>query len=333
MMMRGRIVCFLAATATNHMLVSSAMMTVPLPARLDQAIAKGLLVQPRPDVYILGTVHIGSESAEEAEALIQAVQPRTVVVEVPPSRMDRIRRANTNLSNQQQQQQQQSPTPKQIGGPMAAAGSLPGLAAEGWSKGGWSGLVFATVIIGSSLMKRSLTANEEMGSLPRRSEFSAAIAAADAIGARVVPADLEVDELIQEVAQACSSPVSWLQLAYQVAAQTMGLVPVDPIRRLPGETIVDWAERRRDIRTARASRHHGEMTAPEMSRVLVNDRDTQFAALCSSAVNKNKTNNNTSKTNSTKSSLRKYEYNDSSEVVVCIIGLVHLDGVVERLEQ
>eukprot|EP00550_Attheya_septentrionalis_P009009 CAMPEP_0198280248 /NCGR_PEP_ID=MMETSP1449-20131203/359_1 /TAXON_ID=420275 /ORGANISM="Attheya septentrionalis, Strain CCMP2084" /LENGTH=314 /DNA_ID=CAMNT_0043975547 /DNA_START=176 /DNA_END=1120 /DNA_ORIENTATION=- len=314
------------------------MTTVPLPSRLDQAIAKGLLVQPRPDVYILGTVHIGSESAEEAEALIQAVQPQTVVVEVPPSRMDRIRRANTNISNlqqQQQQQQQQSPTPKQIGGPMAAAGSLPGLAAEGWSKGGWSGLVFATVIIGSSLMKRSLTANEEMGSLPRRNEFSAAIAAADAIGARVVPADLEVDELIQEVAQACSSPFSWLQLAYQVAVQTMCLVPMDPIRRLPDETIVDWAERRRDIRTARASRHHGEMTAPEMSRVLVNDRDAQFAALCSSAVNKNKTNNNASNSNSTKtkSSIRKYQYNDSSEVVVCIIGLVHLDGVVERLEQ
>jgi hypothetical protein len=46
-------------------------------------------------------------------------------------------------------------------------------------------------------MKRSLTANEEMGSLPRRNEFPAAIiAAADAIGATVVPADLEVAELI-----------------------------------------------------------------------------------------------------------------------------------------
>jgi pheromone shutdown protein TraB len=332
MVMRRRIVFFLAAMATNRMiLLSSAMMTVPLPARLDQAIAKGLLVQPRPDVYILGTVHIGSESAEEAEALIQAVQPHTVVVEVPPSRVDRIRQANTNLSNRQEQQQQ--PSPKQIGGPMAAIRSLPGLAVEGWSKGGWSGLVFSTAIIGSSLIKRSLTANEEIGSLPRRSEFSAAIAAADAIGARVVPADLEVDELIQEVAHACSSPFSWFQLAYQVAAQTLGLVPTDPIRRLPGETMVDWAERRRDIQTARASRHHGEMTAPEMSRVLVNDRDAQFAALCSSAVNKNKTNNNTSKSNSTKSSIRKYQYNDSSEVVVCIIGLVHLDGVVERLEQ
>ena len=78
-----------------------------------------------------------------------------------------------------------------------------------------------------------------MGSLPRRSEFYAAIAAADAIGGRVVPAELEVDELIQEVAHACSSPFSLFQLAYLVAAQTLGLVPTDLIRRLPVETMVD----------------------------------------------------------------------------------------------
>ena len=129
-----------------------------------------------------------------------------------------------------------------------------------------------------------MTADEEMGSLPRRSEFYAAIAAADVIGGRVVPA-----ELIQEVAHACSSPFSLFQLAYLVAAQTLGLVPTDLIRRLPVETMVDWAKRRQDIQTARASRHHGEMTAPEMSRVFVkgicqgylsrvfvNDRDAQF---------------------------------------------------------
>jgi hypothetical protein len=104
-----------------------------------------------------------------------------------------------------------------------------------------------------------LTADEEMGSLPRRSEFYAAIAAADVIGGRVVPAELEVDELIQEVAHACSSPFSLFQLAYLVAAQTLGLVPTDLIRRLPVETMVDWSKRRQDIQTARASRHHGEM--------------------------------------------------------------------------
>jgi hypothetical protein len=33
------------------------------------------------------------------------------------------------------------------------------------------------------------------------------------------------------------------------------------------------------------------------------------------------------------SSIQIDKYNNTSEVVICIIGLVHLDGVVERLKQ
>ena len=74
----------------------------PLPASLDAARARGMLLKLSTplaapasytpavwvedcDVWILGTVHLGSDSACEAEQLIEAVKPDVVVLEMAPS--------------------------------------------------------------------------------------------------------------------------------------------------------------------------------------------------------------------------------------------------------
>eukprot|EP00586_Coscinodiscus_wailesii_P021257 CAMPEP_0172504156 /NCGR_PEP_ID=MMETSP1066-20121228/176045_1 /TAXON_ID=671091 /ORGANISM="Coscinodiscus wailesii, Strain CCMP2513" /LENGTH=46 /DNA_ID= /DNA_START= /DNA_END= /DNA_ORIENTATION= len=45
------------------------------------------------------------------------------------------------------------------------------MASAGYSNGGISGLIFSTVIVWSSLLKRSVTNSEEMEKLPRKNEF------------------------------------------------------------------------------------------------------------------------------------------------------------------
>jgi len=289
-----------------------------LPPRLHEAMSKGLLAQPRPDVYVLGTVHIGSESAEEAQALIEAVKPSTVVIEIPPSRLKRLRQNNENRKHAPMDANVSKtvpPTP----GTFGALRSLPALAAAGWSKGGLAGLLFSTVIVGSSLLKRSTTVSEEEKTLPRRSEFTTAIEAADKVGSTVIPADLEFEELISAVTRSVS-PLGWVKLGINVLGETAGIRPVDPIKRLREETMVQWAERRRNISISRASKVHGDKTAPGLSRALVDDRDAIFTEACLKVL----------EANAAKSSTQ--DENGQRPVTVCIIGLVHLDGVVDRLQ-
>jgi hypothetical protein len=295
------------------------------PPRLQDAISKGLLAQPRPGLYVLGTVHIGSESAEEARALIEFTQPSTVVVEIPPSRLKRIRAARDKKNDNQNHEQENAPSTTSntsTGSLMSALGSLPALANAGWSQGGLSGLLFSIAIVGSSLLKRSTTTNEEEESLPRVNEFTAAIKAADDLtGTVIIPADLEFEELIEAVA--CSvSPLGWCQMGMTFfLSEVVGLSPVDPIRRGTDETMVQWAKRRRDIATSRASKVHGKENAPELSRVLVDDRDEKFAEICLKVLG-NK---------AAKNAAESEDGSMASSATVCIVGLVHLDGVVERL--
>lgn len=155
-------------------------------------------------------------------------------------------------------------------------------------------------------MKRSLTANEETATLPRRDEFAAAARAADAVGADIVGADLEMDGLVRGLVRALSLP-DWVSLAVAPTAERFGLAPSDPVRRRPGETLPAWEERRRDPATARASREHGERTLPGLSRALVDDRDELFADRCKEARTRGRA------------------------PVVCVIGSVHMDGVTRRL--
>eukprot|EP00579_Thalassiosira_antarctica_P021661 CAMPEP_0201970738 /NCGR_PEP_ID=MMETSP0904-20121228/33387_1 /ASSEMBLY_ACC=CAM_ASM_000553 /TAXON_ID=420261 /ORGANISM="Thalassiosira antarctica, Strain CCMP982" /LENGTH=320 /DNA_ID=CAMNT_0048519841 /DNA_START=39 /DNA_END=1001 /DNA_ORIENTATION=- len=299
------------ALTTNDICTCRAL---SLPPQLQKTVTRGLLVQPpgRPDVFILGTIHVGSESAEEASLLIKTVRPSTVVVEVAPSRLSLIRKRNNenNESNDSSTVQVQT-----------ALMSLPALAQKGWTTGGAGGLIFATTILWGSLMKRSLTAREETDTLPRTNEFAAAIAAADAIGSIVMASDMEIEELMGSVAQSMNrAPMEWISLGLNVVRQSIGVQEADPIRRRKDESLVQWAERRRNIATARASRAHGEATAPCISRVLVNERDEIFAESCVKALQLSRGEDDP------------VEGSVIGNVTVCVVGLVHLDGVVERLK-
>jgi len=293
-----------------HVQPSAAMTLAP---QMQLQLAKGLIAQPRPGLYILGTVHIGSQSAEEARALIEAVKPSHVVVEVPPSRVERIRRANAKVENQGSSK----PPNNNSTDLMGAIRSFPALASAGWSGGGLSGFLFSTGIVWSSLIKRSITVTEEEETLPRRNEFEAAIEAADGVGAEIIAADLEFEELIGAVARSMS-PLGWVNLGMTIMSESIGMRPVDPVRRVKDESMVEWEERRRDVNTARASKEHGENGSPELSRVLVDDRDARFAQMCLELIDGDES---------------RLEGGGQGCVIVCIVGLVHLDGVVQILER
>mmetsp|Transcript_1994 Transcript_1994/g.4326 ORF Transcript_1994/g.4326 Transcript_1994/m.4326 type:complete len:300 (+) Transcript_1994:111-1010(+) len=277
--------------------------TMTLPSRLHRLESKGLLARPRPNVYVLGTVHIGEKSADEAALLIESVRPRAVIIEVAPSRVAKMRRDN------EAGRSPESPPLNPAADPNVALLSLPALVERGFAGGGIGGILFAALILWPSLLKRSFTADEEANTLPRRNEFAAAVKAADTVGARIIAADLEMDELIGSVSRALSFS-EWCKLAAVSAEEQLGLRMVDPIRRRRGESITDWADRRRSIDTARASRSHGKESSAAFSRVLVDGRDDRFAENCLVALD-----------------------SEGEQPVVCVVGLVHLDGVVERLQE
>ena len=284
-----------------------------LPPLLEAARQQGLLVvvqQPR--IFVLGTVHLGAASADEATLLIKTVKPQTVVLEVAPSRVETMRRrnnANIQRSNENPSSSTKSNASSANNNPLVLLQALPALAEKGWSTGGIAGLVFVTTVVWTSLVKRSFTADEEADVLPRVDEFAAALAAADSVGANVVAADVELEALIGAAAQSLST-ADWFQLAKSVVGETLE-APCDPVRRRPGETMIQWFDRRRNIDTARASRRHGEQRCATLARVLVDDRDERLANACRQAMQQQQT--------------------SKDEVVVCVVGLVHLDGVVQRL--
>ena len=100
--------------------------------------AEGLLVQPlprqQPNLYVLGTVHIGAESAQEATLLIETVRPQIVVLEVAPSRVEIIRRRNNNnsskndVSNSSNNNSSSSSSNNYNNNPFALLQALPALA-------------------------------------------------------------------------------------------------------------------------------------------------------------------------------------------------------------
>ena len=228
-----------------------------------------------------------------------------------PSRRPLIRRRN--IEKKSNENDQQCTTTSTTVNLQTALTSLPALAQKGWNTGGPGGLIFAITILWGSLVKRSLTSSEESNTLPRADEFAAAIDTADRIECKVVAADMEIEDIVRSVTTSMSMPKDWLVLGWNVMKESLGLQESDPIRRKRDESLIQWAERRRDISTARASRAHGLATAPCLSRVLVDERDAIFAQSCFTVA------------------MQQYE---GDENVVCVVGLVHLDGVVvERIHQ
>ena len=333
-------VLFIVVGCCNNVILHGmAMLTnVPLspipPPQLDELFSKGLLSRPRPNIYILGTVHLGSKSSQDVQCLMEAVEPTNVVLEISPSRLKRIQQQQQkriikggetlDVLNNESQSMSTSSTEASSSKQMdfiSAVLSLPAIATEGYTKGGISGFLFSTIIVWSSLVKRSITQNEEEEVLPRTNEFEKAIEIATDINAlarannttteatvasvTITPADIEFEELIQSVAKSMTL-LKWINLGINVLSQTIGLQPSDPVRRKDNESITDWEDRRRDVNVARASRNHGETSFPEITQVLVHDRDTNFARLC-------------------------LESDERGEITVCIVGLVHVDGIVDLI--
>ena len=276
--------------------------SVVLPSQLQNAVQQGLLVEePIPNLYILGTVHIGSKSADEARVLIEAVRPTKVIVELPPSRLSRVR---AKIKAKKEDKSSLSNSERVTF--LRAIGMYPSLALAGWSKGGISGFLFSTSIVWPSLLKRSITGNEEEDELPRVNEFDATVEAGDKFDAEIIAGDLEFEELIQSIVSSMT-PISWMKVGGRLSLEAIGLQPTDPIRRKKGESLADWEARRRSVSTARSSRTHGEISAPEIHNTVVVERDEKFAQLCLEAL-------------------------ESNERVVCVCGLVHLDGILEKLQ-
>ena len=310
---------------------------VSLHPNLQEAVSNGLLVQPegRPNVYVLGTVHIGSKSAEEAQVLIEAVQPDTVILEMPPSRLGRIQQQRKKSAREstekvsykprsipgQLQSKPESTLPKKSVG--KALQTIPSLALSGYENGGLSGLIFSTFIIGGSLIKQSLSSEEENNKLPRRNEFLAVTDAVDDLNEhrlkagnenpiQIIAADLELEELIESIVESMSI-LKWFQLGVHILEETIGTKEVDPIRRRRNESVTEWEQRRRSVDTARASREHGEgVAAGGIEKVLVNKRDERFISACQQVLDEGK---------------------EDTDILVCVVGLVHLDGVCEGLSK
>ena len=71
------------------LLVQSSALSYP--ASLSAAVQRGMLASSQDGrVHVLGTVHAGGRSAEEARALIDWLAPETLVVEATPPRVAAI---------------------------------------------------------------------------------------------------------------------------------------------------------------------------------------------------------------------------------------------------
>lgn len=189
--------------------------------RLLECIQKELLIRPSENLYVLGTVHIGAESALDAEELIRVVQPSKVVVEISPSRLKRLQRQYETTSDPMIEASR-APTVK----PLQACLMLPAFIQRGWSAGKIKGMLVAVIFMWPSVLKISLTSKEEEDSLPRRDEFAAAVYAAIDSNATIIPAEIELEDLILQFAKSVSPVTGWMKLAYRAGVETsLGIRP------------------------------------------------------------------------------------------------------------
>ena len=167
------------------------------------------------EVYLLGTVHLGSDSAYEAEELIGAVKPDVVVLEMMPSRLNALPSPPAATAA--------VALPAKVSTKVEPWSLLSPLVSRGWAAGGMGGAI-TCLVLWWEVLERSRTRDEEDAELPRRDEFVAAAAAAAAVATTtdsppplpptpvVVAADWELDELIRRVATAMTG-VDWARLA------------------------------------------------------------------------------------------------------------------------
>ncbi len=165
-----------------------------------------MLLRPHPNLYILGTVHIGSKSAQDVENVMKIIQPSTMIVEIPPSRCIRIQQKiiqedwnkekdnndgndddDNDVQQNLQQPQQSLQTQKPTMDIPSVIGTLPSLVMAGYTKGGISGVIFSIFMVWSTLLKQSSTAtmtmmkeDKEEERLVRINEFETAIRIATA---------------------------------------------------------------------------------------------------------------------------------------------------------
>jgi len=294
-------------------------------SELKALVSKGLLVQPLPNLYVLGTIHIGSKSADDVKSVLNTIQPSTVIVELPPSRLPtivhskKIMQQYSDKNDVNKQQDASKPSKTSL---IQAITTLPSMAGAGLSFAGFPGMMVTVGLLWSSLVKQtwSLKNSQQQGNeLKRRNEFEAAVAVANILGASVVAADWELEELVQRLASSLTV-FDWIRLMWGgLVLEPLGIQPIDPLQRKPDESAVEWEERRRDITTARASLKHAQTYTPAVDQVLVHGRNQHFAELCLKQIYAQVV------------TMKGEGSIDSNQLqpILCIVGLAHVDGVCE----
>ncbi|CAJ1962370.1 unnamed protein product [Cylindrotheca closterium] len=294
-------------------------------SEMQALVSKGLLAQPLPNLYVLGTIHIGSKSADDVNRVLNSVQPSTVIVELPPSRLPTILKSKNIMQQYSDEidgsKQKIASNPRKTSLIQVIA-TLPSMAGAGLSIAGFPGMMVMISLLWPSLVKQtwSLKNSEQKGhELERRNEFEVAVAVANILGASVVAADWELEELVQRLASSLTV-LDWIQLMWGgLVLEPLGIQPIDPLQRKSDESSVEWEERRRDIWTARASLEHAQTYTPAVDQVLVHGRNQYFAELCLKEIY------------SQEETMEGEGNVGSSQLkpIVCIVGLAHVDGVCE----
>lgn len=329
---------FSARSTSRSTLLSSS-------SEMQKLVSKGLLVQPIPNLYILGTIHIGSRSAEDVKVVVKSLQPSQVIVELPPSRLSAILKSEVIIQQYRDEKDESTEnyeknnqtithitTSKNTSNIFQVFGALPSMAAAGLSYAGLPGMMVTVFLLWSSLMKQTWSLNASKNAndgddLIRCNEFEAAVAMASIVDARIIAADWELEELVQRLASNLTL-LDWIQLLWGAfILQAVGMQPPDPLQRKPGESAVVWEERRRNISTARASLQHAQNYTPAVDQVLVHQRNQHFAELCL------KTACPEESTTTTKDNSKDAPTTCQQNPTICIVGLAHLDGISELCQQ
>lgn len=230
-------------------------------------------------------------------------------------------------------------------------GTLPSFALTGLSIAGIPGMMVMVVLLWSSLVQQAWQMKEQHNdpaAFATVSEFDTAVMIVATKNTTVVAADWELPELVEKLA-AFLTVQDWIQLLWGgFVLEPLGLQPKDPITQRKSnnnkhnnsnnkESAMEWEERRRDISSARASlQHKQKYYGPAVDTVLVHQRNQRFAEFCVKELlcgpNK-EAEEEEAETMEGEEEKRNDSRSRSQPIVVCIVGLAHLDGVAEICQE
>jgi pheromone shutdown protein TraB len=214
-------------------------------------------------LYLLGTAHISTSSAELAAQLVRDIQPNAVFVELDLKRFQKLGRSN-RLPNMPSEEKIVIPKvpapPSEDSWPLRLGGSLLAFILRGMYK---------------LAARRGFKPGEE---------FVLAVKEGQRVGAAVVVGDMDEDVIVRRLAQALLKTDLWKLLTADseseelmkelrhegVSSSTEGKTSEEEL-----EEFVEAMKRRDRVRKI-ASRY--QEIAPSLLQVLLTDRDTYMAA-------------------------------------------------------